>query len=76
MKKNKVKKINRSGNRRLLIGLLKINKSILKKQQKLVNRYEKLAAEQKRYERLNRITRVLALGFIILRIGIYLNYHT
>ena len=52
----------------LLLHVLKSNKRIFEQQQALVNRYQLLSEKQ---EKLNKITRYLALGFIIVRILIF-----
>lgn len=63
--------------RKLLIEIVKTNKKIFKQQEKLVNRYEYLSKKQIKEERLNKLTRYLALGFIISRIIIFIfnNFH-
>jgi len=55
----------------LLLDILKTNEKIFKKQQLLVNRYELLSEQQKKEEKLNKITRYLALGFILVRIFVF-----
>ena len=52
----------------LLLHILKTNKKIFKQQQQLVNRYQLLSEKQ---EKLNKITRYLALGFILVRIIVF-----
>jgi preprotein translocase subunit SecY len=55
----------------LLLHVLKSNKRIFEQQQALVNRYQLLSEKQEKQEKLNKITRYLALGFIIVRILIF-----
>ena len=55
----------------LLLHVLKSNKKIFEQQQALVNRYQLLSEKQEKQEKLNKITRYLALGFIIVRILIF-----
>lgn len=55
----------------VLLHILKINKKILKQQEQLVNRYQTLSEKQKKEERLNRLTRYLAFGFILIRIFLF-----
>ena len=62
-------------NKKLLLDLVKTNKQIFKQQQKLVNRYQLLSEKQDKQERLNRLTRYLALGFILTRILVFLFNH-
>ena len=57
--------------KKLLLNILKMNKKILGKQQQLVNRYELLSKTQENEEKLNKLTRYLALGFILVRVFIY-----
>ena len=52
----------------LLLHILKTNKKIFKQQQQLVNRYQLLSEKQ---EKLNKITRYLALGFILVRVFVF-----
>ena len=52
----------------LLLHILKTNEKIFKQQQQLVNRYQLLSEKQ---EKLNKITRYLALGFILVRIFVF-----
>jgi uncharacterized protein (DUF2164 family) len=58
-------------NKNLLLYILKTNEKILKQQEKLVNRYQFLSEEQEKHEKLNKITRYLALSFITVRIALY-----
>lgn len=60
---------------KLLISILKTNKRILEQQRKMVERYQFLSEEQEKQERLNKITRYLAFGFITTRIIIYCINH-
>ena len=55
----------------LLLQILKTNKKLFKQQEQLVNRYQLLFEKQEKQEKLNKITRYLALGFIIVRILIF-----
>ena len=55
----------------LLLHILKTNKKIFKQQQQLVNRYQLLSEKQEKQEKLNKITRYLALGFILVRIFVF-----
>ena len=55
----------------LLLHILKTNEKILKQQQQLVNRYQLLSEKQEKQEKLNKITRYLALGFILVRIFVF-----
>ena len=55
----------------LLLGILKTNEKIFKQQQQLVNRYQLLSEKQEKQEKLNKITRYLALGFILVRIFVF-----
>ena len=48
MKRNRIQKVTNVVNHRFLTDILRTNKRILREQQGLVNRYEKLAADQKR----------------------------
>jgi len=66
--------INRS-KKQFLLKILKTNTKLFKQQQKLVNRYQQLSEKQEKEAKLNKITRYLALGFILLRIFTFcLNY--
>ena len=55
----------------LLLHILKTNEKIFKQQQQLVNRYQLLSEKQEKQEKLNKITRYLALGFILVRIFVF-----
>lgn len=55
----------------LLLYILKTNEKILKQQEQLVNRYQFLSEEQEKQEKLNKITRYLALSFILVRIFLF-----
>jgi hypothetical protein len=55
----------------LLLHVLKSNKRIFEQQQALVNRYQLLSEKQEKQEKLNKITRYLALGFISVRIFVF-----
>ena len=55
----------------LLLHILKTNKKIFKQQQQLVNRYQLLSEKQEKQEKLNKITRYLALSFILVRIFVF-----
>ena len=55
----------------LLLHILKINERIFKQQEKLVNRYQLLSEKQEKQEKLNKITRYLALGFILVCIFVF-----
>ena len=52
----------------LLWHILKTNVKLVKQQEQLVNRYQLLSEKQ---EKLNKITRYLALGFILVRIFLF-----
>jgi hypothetical protein len=52
----------------LLLHILKTNKKLFKQQEQLVYRYQLLSEKQ---EKLNKITRYLALGFILVRIFVF-----
>ena len=52
----------------LLLHILKTNEKIYKQQQRLVNRYQVLSEKQ---EKLNNVTRYLALGFISVRLFVF-----
>jgi hypothetical protein len=55
----------------LLLHILKTNKKLFKQQEQLVNRYQLLSEKQEKQEKLNKITRYLALGFILVRIFVF-----
>jgi len=55
----------------LLLDILKTNENIYKQQQRLVNRYQLLSEKQEKQEKLNKFTRYLALGFILVRIFVF-----
>jgi preprotein translocase subunit SecY len=55
----------------LLLQILKTNKKLFKQQEQLVNRYQLLSEKQEKQEKLNKITRYLALGFILVRIFVF-----
>ena len=55
----------------LLLHILKTNEKIYKQQQRLVNRYQVLSEKQEKQEKLNKATRYLALGFILVRIFVF-----
>jgi hypothetical protein len=55
----------------LLLHILKTNKKIFKQQEQLINRYQLLSEKQEKQEKLNKITRYLALGFILVRIFVF-----
>lgn len=55
----------------LLLHILKTNEKIYKQQQRLVNRYQVLSEKQEKQEKLNKVTRYLALGFISVRIFVF-----
>ena len=57
--------------KKLLIRILKTNENIYKEQEKLENRYQLLSEKQEKQEKLNKITRYLALGFILVRIFVF-----
>ena len=55
----------------LLLQILKTNKKLFKQQEQLVNRYQLLFEKQEKQEKLNKSTRYLALGFILVRIFVF-----
>ena len=67
----KKKYILKTKKKNLLLYILKTNEKILKQQQQLVNRYQFLSEEQEKQEKLNKITRYLALSFILVRIFLF-----
>jgi hypothetical protein len=52
----------------VLLDILKTNKKIFERQQRLVNRYQLLSEKQEKREK---ITRYLVLGFILVRIFVF-----
>lgn len=71
----KVKNLNLRQNSRakkfILRRMLRRNREVMNRQSLLLVRIELLSEKQQRYERLNRLTRILALSFIAFRITIY-----
>ena len=57
--------------KQILKKILKTNAKIYKQQQKLVDRYQLLTERQEKEAKLNKLTRYLALGFILARISIF-----